>query len=76
MVKVNLCLSDIPAESIKVGKNNKQYVEIIISQRKTPGFKGETHTVAVSQTKEEREAKKEKVYCGNGTESVFVKGGY
>ena len=35
---------------------------------------GNTHYVAISQTKEEREAKSPKVYLGNGKEFVFSDG--
>ena len=36
---------------------------------------GDTHCVYESQSKEEREAKKDKVYVGNGKEFVFSSNG-
>ena len=40
-------------------------------KRKDTGKYGETHTLYVSQSKEEREAKDDKKYVGSGREYVY-----
>jgi hypothetical protein len=61
-----VCLSDIPAEARKKGKDGKVYVNLTVSRMKTPDTFNNTHTLYVRQTKEEREAKKERCYIGKG----------
>lgn len=68
---VSVCLSDIPKESITTGKNGKKYVNLTLTKKKKPDDWGRTHTVEIGQSKEERLAKKEKVYCGAAREYVF-----
>lgn len=41
-------------------------LKIAVADRKETGKYGETHTVYLNQSKEEREAKAEKRYCGYG----------
>ena len=72
MINVSICLSDIPKEAItKSEKNGKSYCNIIVDERKQVGNYGETHTVAMSQSKEQREAKEPKIYVGSGKEFKF-----
>lgn len=68
MIQVSICLSDIPKEKIKVGNNGKKYLNLILSERKEVGNYGETHTLTISKTKEEREANEPTVYVGSGKE--------
>ena len=41
----SLCLSDIPRELIREGKNGKKYISIEVDERKTPSPYGDTHYV-------------------------------
>ncbi len=66
MIVIDLCLSDLPREKIKQASNGKKYINLILSERKEVGKYGETHTLIVSKTKEERQAPN--VYVGSGKE--------
>lgn len=73
MIILSLCLSDIPKGSMKISeKNGKFYINLICDKRREVGKYEETHTLAVSQSKEERESKKEKTYVGSGKEYIFT----
>ena len=71
MLNISLELSSIPKNLIFKHENGKSYINITISEMKEPDKFGKTHTVFISQSKEEREAKKEKIYIGKGKEIVF-----
>lgn len=67
LISISVCLSDLPKDKITTSeKNGKKYISLIVDERKEADNYGNTHSVAVSQTKEEREAKEKKVYCGQG----------
>lgn len=66
LINVGICLTDIPKMSIKAAENGKKYLNICIAERKEPDKFGNTHTVYISQSKEEREQKFDKVYIGSG----------
>ena len=68
MITIDICLSDLPKEKIKQANNGKKYIQLILSERKTEGQYGETHTLTVSKSKEEREAKAPNIYVGSGRE--------
>ena len=70
MITISLCLSDLPKDKIKQAANGKKYINLILSERKQVGSYGETHTLTVSKTKEEREAGEATVYVGNGQQWV------
>ena len=65
-IKVSICVTDIPRECIKVADNGKKYINIVVAERAEVSQFGETHTVFMSQSKEEREAKAKKCYIGSG----------
>lgn len=65
-ISVGICVTDIPKSAIKVADNGKKYINIVVASRQNEGKYGETHTVYMSQSKEEREAKMEKCYIGSG----------
>jgi hypothetical protein len=72
MIKISICLDDIPeAKVFKSEKSQKSYVDIIINKRKETDKFGNTHTVYLSQTKDEKESGKEKIYVGNAKEIEF-----
>ncbi|MDR2291872.1 MAG: hypothetical protein LBE11_00155 [Prevotellaceae bacterium] len=68
MITISLCLSDIPKEKIQQSPNGKKYINLILSERKEAGRFGDTHTLSVSKTKEERESGAKTVYVGRGTQ--------
>ena len=68
MINISLCLSDLPKEKIKKAQNGKKYINLCIAERKSADKYGNTHTLWVSQTKEEREQNISKTYVGNGKE--------
>jgi len=74
MIVIDICLSDIPAEArIKSEKNGKVYAKFVVDERKEKDKFDNTHSVAINQTKDQREAKQPKVYVGNGKEYIFGK---
>lgn len=68
LISISVCLSDIPKDKIKEATNGKKYINLVVAQRKEVSQYDETHTVFVSQTKEERAANLDKVYVGGGKE--------
>ena len=71
MITLSICLSDLPKEKIQTANNGKKYINLVVDKRKEAGKYGETHTIYVSQSKEEREAKDDKKYVGSGKEYVY-----
>lgn len=62
----SICLSKIPKEKITTGKDGLEYLNFVIKENKDGAiYYGNTHQVELSQTKEERDAKKEPVRLGN-----------
>ena len=71
MINLNICLSDIPREIIRTASNGKKYLDITVSELKDVDDKGNTHKVAIRQSKEDRESSKPIVYLGRGKEFIF-----
>ena len=71
MIVIDICLSDVQKELITEGKNGKKYLKLVLNERKSEGKFGETHTLQLSQTKEQREAKTPPVYVGSGKAYKF-----
>lgn len=71
MITLSICLSDLPKEKIQTANNGKKYINLVVDKRKEEGKYGETHTLYVSQSKEERESKEDKKYVGYGKEYVY-----
>lgn len=61
-----ICLSDIPKERIREGKDGRKYLSICVAERREPDQYDNTHTIYCSQSKEERDAKVDKKYIGSG----------
>jgi hypothetical protein len=72
MLILDICLSDLPSEAITTAKNGKKYIKLVCSERKTEGKFGETHYIALSQSVEERAAKKPAIYVGGARAYNFV----
>jgi hypothetical protein len=66
LLGLNLCLSDIPKEYIKVHENGKFYVSLLCAERQSEGKFGETHLLKVGKTKAQAEVDNETHYCGSG----------
>ena len=66
VINLSICLSDLPKEKIQKAKNGKLYININIRKRKEPDQFGQDVYATVQQTKEEKEAKTDKLYVGNG----------
>ena len=58
-------------KKIQTASNGKKYINLVVDKRKEAGKYGETHTLYVSQSKEERESKEDKKYVGSGKEYVY-----
>jgi hypothetical protein len=72
MITIDLCLSDLPNDACRRSvKNNKIYVNLVLSARREKDNFGNTHTIYVSQSKEQRENHEQKVYVGSGKETVY-----
>lgn len=74
LITGSICLSDIPKDKIQTGKNGKKYLNICISELQNVSAYGDTHTIYVSQSKEDRQAKSPKVYIGHGKNYVATPG--
>ena len=68
MIVISLCAEDIKPHLKKNEKNGKHYINLVVDTKKETDQYGNTHTVYVSQSKEQREAKEPKKYVGNGKE--------
>lgn len=72
LINCSICLSDIPKEKIKMNdKNGKKYLSVVVADRIRKDEKGNSHSVYISQSREEREAKTDKIYIGTGKEVIF-----
>lgn len=70
-ITLSICLTDIPKSAIYQSQNGKKYLSVDILPKREPDQWGKTLNVALSQTKEQREAKAETVWLGNGKTLVF-----
>lgn len=66
LINCSICLSDIPKEKIKLYDNGKKYLSVVVSDLREKDAYGNTHSIYVSQTREEREAREKRIYLGNG----------
>ena len=71
LINLSICLSDIPKDRIKLANNGKKYMNVTVQDLKEADEYGNTHSLYVTQTKEEREAKEKRTYIGRGKEVVF-----
>lgn len=71
IINVSICLTDIPRERIKQGTNGKKYINVCVSEMQHPDAYDNTHSVFMSQTKEERAAQDPRIFIGKGKEVRF-----
>jgi hypothetical protein len=70
LINISICLTELPKDKIKQAGNGKKYISLCVASRKETDMYGNTHTVYVSQSKEEREANTKTVFVGAGKEFV------
>lgn len=67
-----ICLSDIPKDRIfEDKKTGKKWIGIVAAHRREPDKYGNTYSVYMKQTKEERDAKVGRSYVGFGKDFSF-----
>lgn len=72
MIRINIDLTKIKeSKKYRTGKNGRNYIDLVIQERKEPDRDGNTLAVSISKSKEEREAKGETIYVGAGKEFSF-----
>ena len=71
LINCSICLSDIPKDRIKAHTNGKKYLSIVVADLREADEYGNTHSIYISQTKEEREAREKRTYIGRGKAVVF-----
>lgn len=57
-------MNDIPQFKYKKDKNGNTYINFTISEMKQPDKWGNTHTIYLTQSKEERGSKVDRIYIG------------
>lgn len=70
--EISLCLTDLPKTHLQKAKNEKIYIDLVVSPRKEPDQWGRDVKVAVKQTKKDREEKSSKIYVGGGRMLTFA----
>tara|TARA_R110001599_G_scaffold80692_1_gene217871 strand:- start:236 stop:538 length:303 start_codon:yes stop_codon:yes gene_type:complete len=65
IITYSLRVDQLPKEKFIAGKDNAVYVNLVMSVNDETRY-GNNASVTISQTQEEREAKKPKQYIGNG----------
>jgi hypothetical protein len=61
----SICVSDIDKSKLTQAKNGKLYLSVDIWMNDQADNYGNTGSISIRQSKEEREAKTKKVYIGN-----------
>jgi len=74
LISVSVALAKIDKTRFTADKNGNKYLQLTISVNDEPDQYGKDVQVWMEQTKEEREAKASRVFCGNG-KVVFGKVG-
>ena len=68
---LSICLSELPKEAIRLGKDGRKYIGLCVVPLKQKDNYDNDLTVFVNQTKEQREAKEAKKYVGKGRTYSF-----
>lgn len=71
LINIGICVSDIPKERVRRAENGKCHINIVVAERREVDKYGNTHTVYLSQSKEERAERKDRIYVGQGKAVVF-----
>lgn len=71
MIVLSINLDKIPEKDIIKGKKGR-YVSVVVNANQNGENEyGQTHYAYINQSKEDREAKVDKIYVGNGKEYNF-----
>ena len=65
LYRLNICLSNIPKEAIKVASDGKAYINADLWINDSLDNYGNLGSLSITQTKEQRERKDKKTYIGN-----------
>lgn len=74
LITIGIDLTKVDKSTI-VESNGKKFLNLVVTKRREPDQYGNTHTVYIQQSKEERQAKAPKQYVGSGKEYVFSPSG-
>lgn len=59
LINLNICLSDVPQDAVKTGKNGKKYLNLTVGERRNGADQfGNTHSIWVNDYKPEGGAPK------------------
>lgn len=76
MIVISIAQEDIEWKPVQTKSGLKHYASLVIDKRKEKDQYENTHTVSLSQSKEQRAEKAKKQYVGNGKEYSFEKKEY
>jgi len=62
MIKLSICLSDLPKEKITTAKNGKKYINLVMWENREVDKFGNTHSIQVNKKEKEEPT----IYVGNG----------
>lgn len=74
MIVISIAKEDIEWKPVQTKSGLKHYASLVIDKRKDKDQYENTHTVSLSQSKEQRAEKAKKQYVGNGKEYKFAEG--
>ena len=72
MIVISIAQEDIEWKPVQTKSGLKHYASLVVDKRKEKDQYENTHTVSLSQSKEQRAEKAKKQYVGNGKEYNFV----
>jgi hypothetical protein len=68
MIKLSICLSDLPKEKITTAKNGKKYINLVMWENREVDKFGNTHSIQVNKKEKEEPT----IYVGNGVDKSIV----
>lgn len=68
MIKLSICLSDLPKEKITTAKNGKKYINLVMWENREVDKFGNTHSIQVNKKEKEEPT----IYVGNGVDKSLV----
>ena len=71
MIRVNINLDQVPQGAIWTNQKGEKMVSIVVASRKEVDQYGNTHSVYINQSEEERLKGTPKIYVGRGKEYSY-----
>jgi len=68
MIKLSICLSDLPKEKITTAKNGKKYINLVMWENREVDKFGNTHSIQVNKKDKDEPT----IYVGNGVDKSLV----